>query len=398
MIDIRSKFSEALATFAQAGNRWEGLKHVTYWAAANGMTEDDVIEAAHGAGVFNRDTSIRRGMVSAYEKVRANAERFGRHTNAPRASSARRPRTTHQTAEPLPTDRVRQLIEAGCDATCDETLRALSPASICPDLDELSRKVMCEMQLLTMFTRSDMVRIRRSKSDNSRSTIGQNLKTLNDWLRDVNHPIQYGEIVRVNPLTGELGLTRDNRPSYDAQSCIAAFRHMVLEFDDLPLTEQLKFWAGFVRQSPFAKHLLFLVRSGSKSIHGVIRVDAPDAETWMRYRSQLIRLYASDPDKRYRLDDQALMPLTGCRLAGARRADTGEVQTLIYASASWRDAEWQTEMNPPVKAIKTQPSTEDADGFAEHCRTCQSVDLCKHRFGRFWSDRSSGGKGCNNPI
>ena len=62
-----------------------------------------------------------------------------------------------------------------------------------------------------------------------------------------------------------------------------------------------------------------------------MRVDAPDAETWARYRAQIVERYAADPDTRYRLDVQALNPLIGTRLAGAIRKDTGKIQELLFA-------------------------------------------------------------------
>ena len=56
----------------------------------------------------------------------------------------------------------------------------------------------------------------------------------------------------------------------------------------------------------------------------------------MLFRSQIVERYAADPDKAYRLDVQALNPLTGCRLAGVMRKDTGKVQELLFA------CEWVT--------------------------------------------------------
>ena len=48
--------------------------------------------------------------------------------------------------------------------------------------------------------------------------------------------------------------------------------------------------------------LVSLVYSGNKSIHSVIRVDAPDLPTWNRYRTKILSLYGTDPDPRYRLE------------------------------------------------------------------------------------------------
>ena len=211
MINVERRFEDALAAFSLSGNRWEGVKGLTYWGAALGMSADDVIAAAHGVGVHSRDADIRRSMVSAAEKVAANAARFSNrtwcasyHNEAPRRSP-----------KPKVAGRVRELIEAGQDVETEDALRAMSPVDIGADDNPMSSKAVCEIQLARLFAPADMVRIRRSKDDNTRSRPGANLKTLGDWLSGDIHPAAFGEIVRVNPLTGKEGLTRDGRASFD---------------------------------------------------------------------------------------------------------------------------------------------------------------------------------------
>lgn len=417
MIDVKRKFEDALKAFAQSGNRWEGVTGLTYWGAACGMTAEEVVAVAHGVGVHSRDADIRRSMATAEDKIRANAGRFGKR---PSGRVSNRP-ALKMPDKPMPPDRVRELIEAGRDVDTDEALRAMSPAEICTDTDPLALKAMCEMQLVRMFNRADIVRIRRTKDDNMRSVASVNLKSIGDWLAGGVHPVEYGEIVRINPLSGREGLTRDNRQSYDAQSCVAAFRHIVMEFDNLPMDDQRWFWAGFIRESPMAAALACLVDSGGKSIHGVLRVDAPDEATWMRYKSTLLARFASDTDGKYRLDAQAMTPLTGCRLAGARRADTGRIQTLLWACAEWRDLAWFKELNPeppivpqgasgragrvvgapaqetPSAGILARPAAAVCD-VRYKCAGCRHIDMCKAAFGRFWEEKSSSGVGCNYPF
>ena len=78
------------------------------------------------------------------------------------------------------------------------------------------------MQLLAMFAPTDKVRFRKDETDNTRSRPGENLKPLADWLTGGGiHPVDYGELVRVNPLTGAKGQTKAGVDSYDAQECIA---------------------------------------------------------------------------------------------------------------------------------------------------------------------------------
>ena len=335
MTDPRAKFEQALAAFATPGNRWGGASPLTYWAAACGMEVEAVIEAAHGVGVTARDADIRRGMATAAAKVTANAAKFGNRSSG---GWVRRCVRTKPTAPKQPTDRVRRLIELGKGVATMEALRELSPVRICHDADPLARRVMGELHLLSMFGRTDLVQIRRDKTDRANAKIGVHIRPLADWFKVSG---DFGEIVRPNPFTGKQGTTAEGKPSFAAKGCIAALRHMVFEFDEMPIADQCRFWAGFIRNGKLP--LVSLTYSGGKSIHGVVRVDAPDAETWTRYRAAIVERYAADPDRRLRLDAQALSPLTGCRLAGAVRQDTGKVQELLFVRRDWFDAKWQHE-------------------------------------------------------
>jgi hypothetical protein len=313
MTDLRAKFEAALDVFATPGNRWGGTSALTYWAAACGMDAEAVIDAAHGAGVRSRDADLRRGMVTAKARVTANAARF---TGGNSVRCFRR----HTPKPPQPTDRVRRLIEAGRDVSTMEALRELSPVPIPRATDARAYLRQTKSMLVRLFGDGDIVNIRTGKTDRTPATPGANLRPLADWMRQTGG---HGEIVRPNPFTGKQGNTADGKPSFGAKDCIADYRHMVFEFDEMPLTDQCRFWAGFIRRG--ALPLVTLTYSGGKSIHGVIHVNASDAEKWAEYRNLIIERYAADSDRAYRLDIQALNPLTGCRLAGVRRSDKGKV-------------------------------------------------------------------------
>lgn len=344
MIDPRAMFEAAISLFAQPGNRWGGASLLTYWGAACGMTADEVIEAAHGVGVTNRDADIRRGMGTAAAKVAANAAKFGNRSSG---GSVRRYVRTKPTAPKQPTDRVRRLIELGKDVATMETLRELSPAEIYPGTTETARRIQGETMLQLLFGRADWVHIRRDKTDNAPAKPGMNLRPMSDWLFSTGG---FGEIVRPNSFSGCEGKTAEGKPSFACMGTIAAFRHMVFEFDEMPLADQCRFWAGFIHNGKLP--LVSLTYSGGKSIHGVVRVDAPDAETWTRYRAAIVERYAADPDKRYRLDAQALNPLTGCRLAGAVRRDTGKVQELLFDCGRWFELPMPKPPGAPLTAAE----------------------------------------------
>ena len=354
MIDTKVKFEQALAAFATPGNRWGGASPLTYWAAACGLTADEVIDAAHGVGVCSRDADIRRGMSTAAAKVQANAA-----AHSMGGGSVRRYVRAKPTAPKQPTDRVRRLIEAGRDIDTPEKLRELSPAEIYPGTSETARRIQTETHLQLLFGLADWVHVRRDKADNRHATPGANFRLMRDWLSVAD---ELGEIVRPNPFTGGQGVTSEGKPSFACLKTIAAFRHMVFEFDEMPLADQCRFWAGMIRRG--ALPLVSLTHSGGKSVHGVVRVDASDAETWTRYRTAIVERYAADPDPRYRLDVQALSPLTGCRLAGAVRGDTGEVQELLFDCGKWFET---------VTPLPDRPLTPDERAIAERIAAAQGT-------------------------
>ncbi len=125
----------------------------------------------------------------------------------------------------------------------------------------------------------------------------------------------------INPLTGLVGLTKGGKESYRADSCVAAYRFLLGEFDGLPLEDQLAFWAGF--PAPIAA----LTFSGGKSVHALIRVDCADRAEW-------------EADVEQKLFGKILRPMgidSSCRnearlsrLPGHFRADKQQWQRLLY--------------------------------------------------------------------
>lgn len=365
MIDPLMKYREALAAFTAPGGRWANKGALTYWGKASGLSADALIADARAAGVTDRDADIRRGWEDACPKGEAV-----RGSYVPRAT---RPKPTPNNGE---RNHVRTLIAAGQGVDTPDKLRMLSPVRLLPGAKGWERHMTAEMMLVRLFAPTDVVRLRQTKDDHYRSKPGANMMPVADWLKGRVHPADRAEIVRVNPLTGRKGKTTDGKPSFDAETCVADFRHMVFEFDDMPLADQCRFWAGFVRNSKLAHLLVCLVLSGGKSIHGVIRANAPDAETWKSHKTEIGRLFMSDPEHHpgadgrdiypYRLDVQALMPLTGCRLAGAIRKDTRKVQELLYLCQEWHDRAVWERVTSPCKTPKAM------------CGVCRNVSRCPY--------------------
>jgi hypothetical protein len=97
-----------------------------------------------------------------------------------------------------------------------------------------------------------------------------------EWIYRFQHGEPVPPHIIPNPLNGQRGLTKDNKPSLRADSCVSQFRFATIEFDAMPLDQQILFWAGALLP------VVALIHSGSKSIHAWVRIDATDADEWTR--------------------------------------------------------------------------------------------------------------------
>lgn len=119
--------------------------------------------------------------------------------------------------------------------------------------------------------------------------------------------------IRLNPT--------DGKGIHDAR--ITAFRHTLVEFDAIPVELQLAFFAKV--RLPIAA----LVKSGGKSAHAWVRVDAPNLAG---YREEVAALFLKL--KCFGIDPANKNPSRLGRLPGARRQDSGArnggLQRLLY--------------------------------------------------------------------
>ena len=162
---------------------------------------------------------------------------------------------------------------------------------------------------------------------------GRDVHTAKHWARAIFSGAAAPPYFIANPLKPEGGITSEGKHSPRCDAAVAAFRHAVVEFDEMPLADQLKFWAGWG-----LKDIVSLTYSGSKSIHALLRVDAANRDEWDQqirdclFRRHLIPLGC---------DGQCQNPARLTRLAGATRADRGGIrQKLIYCAlpkSGWRE-------------------------------------------------------------
>jgi len=125
-----------------------------------------------------------------------------------------------------------------------------------------------------------------------------------------------------NPLTGRHAKTSDGKDSLRCDNAVSAYKYTLVEFDSIDIDTQLKFWAGC--KLPVAA----LVYSGSKSIHGILKVTGVSTLDDWRHQIQLL-LY-----KRWLAPlgvDPACSNVSRLsRLPGAWRENKDAYQKLLY--------------------------------------------------------------------
>lgn len=131
---------------------------------------------------------------------------------------------------------------------------------------------------------------------------------------------QYRSFIIPNPMTGERGLTGDDRESWACKATVASAPLVVCEFDDIPPEQQLMFWSGVIAIKPL--DVRSLVWSGSKSYHALVKVpDGEDRDEYVRYLQSVMP--GIDP-----------APMHSCgltRLAGGVNEKTDKLQRLVWS-------------------------------------------------------------------
>lgn len=128
-----------------------------------------------------------------------------------------------------------------------------------------------------------------------------------------------GAWIRFNPVDG-IGVKNEN---------ITRWSYALVESDEMPVSEQDAFYRKF--ELPIA----CLVHSGKKSLHAIVRVDAPNAT---EYRKRVEYLYDFLEENGLKVDKANRNPSRLSRLPGVTR--NGVMQTLVDTNIgrkSWND-------------------------------------------------------------
>ncbi len=324
MKDPREKYEAALASFRK-GATWEGLKALTFWAVAAGVSAEEVITDARAQGVTDRNADIRRGMETARPKVAAwNAA----HANGWTERSAYRPKP--KPAKPKPSRAVEDCVEAGRRGLCTSSVALMSLSPV--DVRHMDAATQRRAQLAAMFDRPDLRALHVGIMPHSGAWVpraGHDFMSVADWLSDGVRLAAAGELVKLNPFTGASEDREDGKQHLATNATVAAFPNALMEFDEMQLSDQCAFWYGAI--TLYRLPVAALVYSGGKSIHGVVRVDCASRTEFDKAADLARRTFATSPNPSMRLDVQSLaLPIAGARLAGCVRADTHRAQRLLY--------------------------------------------------------------------
>lgn len=220
---------------------------------------------------------------------------------------------------------VARMIEVGQGAELT-ALRACSPVPIPSDTKRQTATF-----LQTLYDPAERLFV-GDRTD--RGQVGMNIRATGEWMASG----AVGPFLIANPLTGQPGRTKEGRLSFRCASCVASHRFALVEFDAMPLPDQMAFWAGVIQRGPLP--LRSLTHSGGKSLHGLVEIGAATGEAW-RLALEVL-LYATchpNASQQHRADAACKNPDRLSRLPGVMRPDKGVFQTLLWLSAARKAAQ-----------------------------------------------------------
>ena len=160
--------------------------------------------------------------------------------------------------------------------------------------------------------------------------LGKSVRTAADWLVDLKSENSFARKqphVIANPLNGLPEKSKTGVDTYRGDANVAAFRYAVVEFDGVPLAQQIAFWA--VVKLPVAA----LIMSGGKSVHGWVQVDCDTRAEWeTEIENDLFPCYLVPMGVDGACRNEARLS----RMPGNVRADTGAMQKLLYLAPGGR--------------------------------------------------------------
>ena len=161
--------------------------------------------------------------------------------------------------------------------------------------------------------------------------IGDTIRTSGEWIIFFKNDGKAGPHIIPNPMTGQKGTTKAGEPSFRSDNTVKEYRFCLVEFDDLPREDQIRFWS--VARLP----IVCLIDSAGKSVHAWLDVQKLAAVTAAEQWATEIkgRLYdrISTP---LGADGACSNPARLSRLPGHYRTEKQAYQRLLWLSPEGR--------------------------------------------------------------
>lgn len=151
------------------------------------------------------------------------------------------------------------------------------------------------------------------------------VQAVSQWLDEIKQGGAVWPHIVPNVLDGEEHETSTGSRSYRCDAAVVGFRCAVVEFDTISLEEQTRFWTGILARDLFP--VAAIIHSGSKSLHGWIRVSCHDRDEWERQVEQDLFARWLSP---VGVDAACRNESRLSRLPGHFRVETKSWQRLLY--------------------------------------------------------------------
>lgn len=162
--------------------------------------------------------------------------------------------------------------------------------------------------------------------------LGDTIRTVADWITHFKNGGETAPFFILNPLTGMPALTKGgDKMTLRGDGNILEYRYCMAEFDNLDMTEQIKFW------SAVKLPIIALIYSAGKSIHAILKVsklaEVATAEQW---QSEIKNRLYDQILKPLGVDGACSNPARLSRLPGHYRAEKKALQKILWLSPEGR--------------------------------------------------------------
>lgn len=324
---VRQRYeSRLVALSSQVGSRNSQLLGIASLGIMAGIQPVRIEADLIAAGGFPQLTTL---------EVHHAVTRAGRDTKpfTPFAPSEQRGalmqthKRTVQTHDANAADFVPRMLAAGRNTTLRSLIES-SPIDI-PD----SFTAQTDLFFSTLYKTDDLL-FCGNKADCG--GVGKNIITADEWRKRFKSTEIHRapELLIINPLTGKEGCTQGGKPSFRCSETVATWKYLLVEFDAMPMLDQIHFWGGVIASRTM--NVRSITFSSGKSLHGIVELQTDHTQDQWRIRVEKIisNICNSNAIEEYRADRACRNPDRLTRLPGAFRMDKGERQPLFWLANS----------------------------------------------------------------